>query len=701
MHEGIVETYIRTKAEAQLRLRAQRMAGIADAAALRARQADVRAVTAEILGALPERVSLSLQLIDRLPREGYTVEVVTFLSRADILATANVYVPAGPASKRPAALLLSNHNVEGKAAAEYQRMAQMLARRGIVTLVFDQLGQGERIQFFDVPMRRSWIGHTVAAEHTHLGNMLFLTGRHLGRSMTWEAIRALDVLAERSDVDGARVGVVGLDGGTAVLRFLACLDERIAAAVCVLGAEELDPLGGGCVDQNLFGALPRGVAPVDHLIALAPKPLLLTYPHRASEADPMAGHVEELRAAYTRAGGAGAFETCTLEPGAAVGRVLRVRAAEFLAKAFGLPNQDVRETQAPTEKAAVLQATETGQVGNSLGHADLFHRHLAVTGDLPPAAELPRDAESARKMQEELRRRMAARLQMPEPTGPVEGHVESHSTDWGLSVEKGRLIVDEGIYLPYAFYTPPDDDQGRRMRPVVLAVHDRGVAAISAIGPWMTRLAAAGYHILSIDVRGTGETRLQPERLDGDPYEKLLMGPESMWARRALNAGLNLFGMRVFDTLRALEYLRTRPDVQAEEVSLVGVGRGALWALYASALDPKVRRVALLRGLGTYKSLVAHRLHNHHFSMFLGGVLNDYDLPQVAASVAPRPLTLLNTVNERRERMPAEEVARAYAFTQLLYKRFDAPEALRVRTTDHAPATLDALSEALGLPAAE
>ncbi|MCZ7644817.1 MAG: hypothetical protein M5U26_05970 [Planctomycetota bacterium] len=697
MNEGIVQDYIRRVAAGQLERRRLRIEHLEGADDLRRRQDEIRQVAAEILGACPERTALNVQAVSALDREGYRVEILTYECCPGMVVTANLYRPARAEAPAPAVLLLSNHNVEGKAGAVYQRLAQLFARRGIVTLVADQLGQGERIQFFDVTLRRSWIGQTVPAEHTHLGNMLFLTGQHLGLAMAWEAVRGLDLLGERPDVDARRLGVLGLDGGSALLRYLCVLDERPAAAACGLHPEELDPLGGGCIEQNLFGALARGVTPADLLVPFAPRPLLLAYPVRAAKDEPVSAYLKDLGDAYAFLGAESRLETVELDQHADLGRVLRARLAEFFARAFALPDSDAREPQTPTEQPAVLCATETGQVGKSLSLADLFSHHRERARALPPAAELPRDAEAARGMQEQLRARFRARLGMPEPHGPVEGHVESHGSDWGLAVEKGRLIVEDGVYLPYAFYTPPEDDQGRQARPTVLAVHERGVAAISAIGDWMKRLAQGGLHVMAIDVRGAGETRVQPERQDGDAYERLLLGEEATWARRALNVGLDLFGMRVFDVLRTLEYLRTRWEVQPEHLNLVGVGRGALWALYAAALDAKVERAVLFRGLSTYKCLVENRLQNHHFSLFLPGVLNDYDLPHVAACVAPRGLTLLNAVDQRRERLDAAAADRAYAFARQVYKRFDAADALKIESTDHAPATLKALERAVGI----
>ena len=198
---------------------------------------------------------------------------------------------------------------------------------------------------------------------------------------------------------------------------------------------------------------------------------------------------------------------------------------------------------------------------------------------------------------------------------------------------------------------------------------------------------------MAIDVCGIGETRLQPKGEVSDAYEILLCGLESQWARRALHAGLSLFGLRVYNVLRTLEYLRTRHDVDKERVSIAGVGRGALWGLYASALDGTVTHTVLLRGLDAYKSLIERRHHNHHFSLYLPGCLKEFDLPHVSACLAPRPLTIVNPVNSRKERKEAEKVVREYALTAAIYKLRGAANNLRILNTDSAPETFAAIRD--------
>jgi hypothetical protein len=100
--------------------------------------------------------------------------------------------------------------------------------------------------------------------------------------------------------------------------------------------------------------------------------------------------------------------------------------------------------------------------------------------------------------------------------------------------------------------------------------------------------------------------------------------------------------------LRALEYLRSRSDIGGD-VSLVGDGAHGVIALYAAALDTRVRGVALRQTLTDYRSLATAERYTQPFGIYAYGLLRDFDLPLVARAIGPRPVLLLNPVTPRGE----------------------------------------------------
>ena len=107
--------------------------------------------------------------------------------------------------------------------------------------------------------------------------------------------------------------------------------------------------------------------------------------------------------------------------------------------------------------------------------------------------------------------------------------------------------------------------------------------------------------------------------------------------------GRPLLGGQVYDTLQALQFLRSRPDVSGA-VSLVGDGPHGVIALYAAALDRAVRGVALRQSVTDYRALAVAERYTQPFGIYAYGILREFDLPNVAGALAPRPLLLLNPV---------------------------------------------------------
>jgi hypothetical protein len=103
----------------------------------------------------------------------------------------------------------------GKLALSVQPFCGSAASLGIITLVYDPIGQGERLE--------SW------QEHGNL-NALLVGQCQLGW-MVWESIRALDYLQDRPEVDPGRIGMTGASGGGLNTFFTTAIEERFACAV--------------------------------------------------------------------------------------------------------------------------------------------------------------------------------------------------------------------------------------------------------------------------------------------------------------------------------------------------------------------------------------------------------------------------------------------------------------------------------------
>jgi hypothetical protein len=104
----------------------------------------------------------------------------------------------------------------------------------------------------------------------------------------------------------------------------------------------------------------------------------------------------------------------------------------------------------------------------------------------------------------------------------------------------------------------------------------------------------------------------------------------------ALLLGETMLGWRVWDVMRAIDYIETRPDLDASRVGCVGISGGGTCALFTAALDSRIRCTYLSGYLNTFRASImsiAHCVDN-----YVPGILNWAEMYDVAGLIAPRPL---------------------------------------------------------------
>ncbi len=260
----------------------------------------------ELMSPFPEPAPLEAQVLERIPEDGYIREAIVFRSEPDVLVPASLLVPSQPshAERWPAILALHGHgngkdDVCGVTYGEARRVehirrhnydyAAQFARQGYVVLAPDARGFGERR-----------VGHEfVGADGC---NVVYLKAQLLGLNPlslnVWDAMRVIDLLQSRPEVNPDRIGAVGLSFGGTWTMFTAALDGRLKAAVIsgYLNTFEAFALGLGnfCGSQVVPGLLRYGEQS-DVAALIAPRPVL--YENGvADEGFP----VEAARAAFTR-----------------------------------------------------------------------------------------------------------------------------------------------------------------------------------------------------------------------------------------------------------------------------------------------------------------------------------------------------------------------------------------------------------------
>jgi hypothetical protein len=124
--------------------------------------------------------------------------------------------------------------------------------------------------------------------------------------------------------------------------------------------------------------------------------------------------------------------------------------------------------------------------------------------------------------------------------------------------------------------------------------------------------------------------------------------------------GRPVIGQRVWDTLRAIDYLVSRPDVDASQITIVGVGSSGLAAMMAAVLDHRARSVLVDRTLASYTSIVESKTYSIDLSYFVPGILRMFDLPQIAVALSPRPCWILNGVDANGQILSEKSMSNLY-----------------------------------------
>ena len=274
----VVQEFYVGRFHANMAERAGRLRGVTEPGQARAYIDDARRRVRKSFQ-LPEHSGEpAARITGRLRGNGFTVEKLLYESRPGLLVSANYYLPEKISGRHPAVLFLCGHSGTGKAGDTYQMAAQALALCGFAVLIPDPVGQGERGQFHGIPGAEA-LSRNCTHEHNMYGKQLLLTGEFFGTWRVFDAVRALDWLLARPEVDATRVGVTGNSGGGTLTTYVNALDDRItmAAPCCYITrwwrhVENELPVDA---EQTPPGLAAAGGEMADMLFAAAPRPLLI------------------------------------------------------------------------------------------------------------------------------------------------------------------------------------------------------------------------------------------------------------------------------------------------------------------------------------------------------------------------------------------------------------------------------------------
>jgi dienelactone hydrolase len=595
--------------------------------------ATVREKIQQCFGPFPDRTPLNAKVTGVLDRDGYRVEKVIFESRPGFLVTANLYLPK-KAGKVPGVVGTCGHSDNGKAYAGYQSFAQGLARMGYACLIFDPLGQGERLQYVDEALKPKYgIG---VSEHLIAGNQQLLVGEFIGGWRAWDGIRALDYLLSRPEVDPAHVGVTGNSGGGTMTTWLCGLESRwtMAAPSCFVTTfrRNLENELPADTEQCPPRALALGLDHSDFLAVMAPKPVVILAQEKdyfdvrgATEA------YERLKRLYKLLGHE---DNVSLF----VGPKPHGYTQESREAMYRWFNRATRVSDAQTEPVLTLEkdedlwCTPKGQVAG-VGSKPVHVFTAEKAGALAAKRE--------RLSGEKLRAALVDLLKLPERKATPDdrhllpprsrGYPKRFASTYAVETEPGihalvYRLADESLS------SRPTQNAGR----AILYVGHHSADAELREEPLVRELMRAEPEstVYACDVRGVGESK--PDTCGENSFLKPY-GCDYFYAIHSVMLDRPYVGQKTHDLLAVLDWLEAQGHTEAH---LAAKGWGALPATFAAVLSSFVKRVTLKDALASYRSIAEAERYDLPLSALVPNVLSTFDLPDCYEELKAKDLRM-------------------------------------------------------------
>jgi len=596
-------------------------------------------------------------------KEGFRIEKILFESMPSFFVTSCLFVPDNLRGKSPAILNLIGHTDIAFRAPSYQQLVLNLVTKGFIVLAIDPISQGERLQYYDPAVNRSVVGGPTT-EHSYFGKQCFLAGSSAARYFTWDAIRAIDYLVSRPEVDAARIGVTGISGGGTQTSYVAAFDDRVAAAApaCyICGFRRLlESIGPQDAEQNFNGGLASGIDHADLLEVRSPKPTLVVATTRDFFSIQGAREtVVEARKAFAAFGAADRL--AMVEDDHGHGYTLNNRQAiySFFQKYLDLPgHSDDREFE--PIKREDLTVTQTGQVISSLGGESVFSINRAECRKLIEKLESSRQDLDTHLQKVKRQAALLSDYQPPRDSPEIVFRGRYRRKEY--FVEKHILVAEGGLTVPFLVMVP----EGATRQSALVYLHPAGKAVEARNNGEMEWFVERRFIVLAPDLSGVGEAGSVDDTV----------------AFLGVLTGRSVVGIRSAEIAEIISYLKTRKDVDADSIGAVARAGLCIPLLHAAAFENSIRKVTLIEALISYEAVVSHRFYNLPSADIVSKALTAYDLPDLAACIAPRPLQLVNVRDQLQTRAPADLVTAQLGFVSTAYSAAGAPSSLIVREWD-------------------
>jgi len=217
----------------------------------------------------------------------------------------------------------------------------------------------------------------------------------------------------------------------------------------------------------------------------------------------------------------------------------------------------------------------------------------------------------------------------------------------GYVRERVEFTTFDGLRCPAYVLVPNGRAAGERL-PAIAAFHGHGYGSREVVGlspagesiadnptyqkNFGIELVKRGFVVVAPEIFGFGDRRLR------DDYARDKYSSCDRLSKVMLHLGRTMAGHRVHEAIRAVDYVCTREDVDAERIGCMGISGGGLVASFAAALDERIRSTVVSGYVNTFKASILDI--DHCIDNYVPGLGEVAEMPDVVSLIAPRALLM-------------------------------------------------------------
>jgi len=371
---------------------------------------------------------------------------------------------------------------------------------------------------------------------------------------------------------------------------------------------------------------------------------------------------------------------------------------------FCLPSVSLAQNAPPADAFEVLQKAKPGPQITPLLQYQLDEAWRQDEAQ-QRVWESIRTQKELQRLQQEMRRSLLEMIGgLPEQKTDLHARITGKIKMEGFSIEKLIFESLPGVYVTALVYVP--DDHSTK-HPAVLVPAGHATNGKIHYQVLSQRLASRGYLVIAWDPIGQGERSQFWDARAGKSRYNLVCAEHAVMGNLAYLADANLARWEIWDGMRAVDYLLTRPDVNGERISITGTSGGGTQTVLIAALDPRIKVLVP----SCYITSMPMRMGNRIFldpdsdpEQDLAATLsNRVGHTGLLLLMYPRPVMIASAV---RDFFPIEGARKSFREAQRVYERFDHADRIAMvegyhghqYSDENQEAALDFLDRFNGMP---